>query len=190
MQLDEQGTLRFVSGAVLFPQRWSLLEKLGMDMHRIHEPVPLYEREIQRPVDGFMMRLATGKPFTRANWTVRFLPQVFPPPFWQWDPWLTQPLALSLAQASAACGPGSALHAFFCLAGNVAFGRHSPPGTELHVRIGMPCVGMHSLARQAEPCKGISMRRALHMRMIMALSCMHNLPLPGHVLQDCSVELL
>lgn len=80
MQLDEQGTLRFVSGAVLFPQRWSLLEKLGMDMHRIHEPVPLYEREIQRPVDGFMMRLATGKPFTRANWTVRFLPQVSPPP--------------------------------------------------------------------------------------------------------------
>lgn len=79
MQLDEQGTLRFVSGAVLFPQRWSLLEKLGMDMHRIHEPVPLYEREIQRPVDGFMMRLATGKPFTRANWTITDNPILFQP---------------------------------------------------------------------------------------------------------------
>ena len=26
---DSQGVLRFVSGAVLFPQRWSLLEKMG-----------------------------------------------------------------------------------------------------------------------------------------------------------------
>ena len=40
-------------------------------MHRVHEPVPLYAREIQRPVDGFMSRLQPDKPFTRANWTVR-----------------------------------------------------------------------------------------------------------------------
>ena len=32
MAEDGEGVLRFVSGAVLFPQRWSLLEKLGMDM--------------------------------------------------------------------------------------------------------------------------------------------------------------
>ena len=32
MTVAEDGTLRFVSGAVLFPQRWSLAEKLGMDM--------------------------------------------------------------------------------------------------------------------------------------------------------------
>ena len=32
MTTDNEGTLRFVSGAVLFPQRWSLLEKIGMDM--------------------------------------------------------------------------------------------------------------------------------------------------------------
>lgn len=70
MKVDDAGVLRFVSGAVLFPQRWSLLQKLGMDMHRIHEPVPLYAGEIQRPVDGFMMRLSEGKPFWRANWTV------------------------------------------------------------------------------------------------------------------------
>lgn len=71
MAEDAEGVLRFVSGAVLFPQRWSLLEKLGMDMHRIHEPVPLYEAEISRPVDGFMSRISTRQPFWRANWTVR-----------------------------------------------------------------------------------------------------------------------
>ena len=32
MTTDAEGVLRFVSGAVLFPQRWSLLEKMGMDM--------------------------------------------------------------------------------------------------------------------------------------------------------------
>ena len=32
MTVAEDGALRFVSGAVLFPQRWSLAEKLGMDM--------------------------------------------------------------------------------------------------------------------------------------------------------------
>jgi hypothetical protein len=32
MTTDSEGVLRFVSGAVLFPQRWSLIEKIGMDM--------------------------------------------------------------------------------------------------------------------------------------------------------------
>ena len=39
-------------------------------MHRIHEPVPLFAKEIQRPVDGFMSRISTKQPFWRANWTV------------------------------------------------------------------------------------------------------------------------
>ena len=46
---DAAGELKFVSGAVLFPQRWSLVEKIGMDMHRIHVPVPLFE-QVQHPV--------------------------------------------------------------------------------------------------------------------------------------------
>ena len=39
-------SMKFTAGAVLFPQRWSLLEKLGMDLHRIHDPVPQYEQEV------------------------------------------------------------------------------------------------------------------------------------------------
>ena len=35
MKVTEDGSLRFVSGAVLFPQRWSLAEKLGMDMRQV-----------------------------------------------------------------------------------------------------------------------------------------------------------
>jgi hypothetical protein len=40
MTTDAEGVLRFVSGAVLFPQRWSLLEKMGMDMRRARLPLP------------------------------------------------------------------------------------------------------------------------------------------------------
>lgn len=70
MQKDEHGNLKFVSGAVLFPQRWSLIEKIGMDMSRIHQPVPLYADSISRPVNTFMERLQTSRPYERCNWTV------------------------------------------------------------------------------------------------------------------------
>lgn len=38
MKVTEDGSLRFVSGAVLFPQRWSLAEKVGMDMRQVPRP--------------------------------------------------------------------------------------------------------------------------------------------------------
>lgn len=79
MVKDSEGVQRFMSGAVLFPQRWSLLEKLGMDMHHIHLPVPRYRDEIERPALGFMDRLKTEKPFWRANWTINADRRLFQP---------------------------------------------------------------------------------------------------------------
>ena len=73
------GVLRLVSGAVLFPQRWHLLEKLGMDMIGIHMPVPLYEDEIGPSVNHFMNRLKVGKPVWRANWAIVDDPTLFQP---------------------------------------------------------------------------------------------------------------
>lgn len=73
------GVLRLVSGAVLFPQRWHLLEKLGLDMTGIHMPVPLYEDEIGPSVNHFMHRLKVGKPVWRANWAIVDDPTLFQP---------------------------------------------------------------------------------------------------------------
>ena len=73
------GVLRLVSGAVLFPQRWHLLEKMGMDMSGIHMPVPLYEDKIGPSVNHFMNRLKVGKPVWRANWTIVDDPTLFQP---------------------------------------------------------------------------------------------------------------
>jgi hypothetical protein len=79
MTTGQDGTLRFVSGAVLFPQRWSLLEKIGMDMRRIHDPVPFFNSDILKPVNAFMNRITPAKPFWRANWTISDNPELFQP---------------------------------------------------------------------------------------------------------------
>lgn len=76
---EVDGILKFTAGAVLFPQRWSLLEKLGSDMHAIHNPVPKYEKEVSKTVDNFMRRLSPPKPFWRANWAITDHPQLFQP---------------------------------------------------------------------------------------------------------------
>lgn len=76
---DVGGTLKFTAGAVLFPQRWSLLEKIGADMKAIHSPVPKFHKEVSKPVDAFMQRLSPPKPFWRANWAITDHPQLFQP---------------------------------------------------------------------------------------------------------------
>lgn len=74
-----EGELRFVSGVVCFPQRWTIGEKIGMNMERIHDPVPRFNQQLGRSVGGFMSRLAPGKPFWRINWAVSDNPDLFQP---------------------------------------------------------------------------------------------------------------
>lgn len=38
---------------------------------RIHDPVPIFNDQMLKPVSNFMDRLAPNKSFYRANWTVR-----------------------------------------------------------------------------------------------------------------------
>lgn len=79
LMMKVDGKLRLMSGAVLFPQRWHLLEKTGMDMRSIHLPVPLYADVIGSTVDQFMDRLKVGKPVWRANWAIVDDPTLFQP---------------------------------------------------------------------------------------------------------------
>ena len=79
LMADVDGELRFVSGVVCFPQRWTIGEKIGMNMERIHEPVPRFNQQLGRSVGGFMSRLAPGKPFWRINWAVSDNPDLFQP---------------------------------------------------------------------------------------------------------------
>lgn len=74
-----EGTFRLVSGVVLFPQRWQLLEKMGLDIAAIHRPVPRFADELANAVNQFMTRLKVGKPVWRANWAIVDDPSLFQP---------------------------------------------------------------------------------------------------------------
>lgn len=73
------GTLRLVSGAVLFPQRWHLMQKVGMDMPSIHLPVPFFADVIGSAVNHFMEKLKVDKPVWRVNWALDDDPTLFQP---------------------------------------------------------------------------------------------------------------
>ena len=87
-----------MAGCVCFPNRWSLLDKIGHPVTAIHDPVPRYEAQLARPVERLMSRLAEGRVLERSNWSVVQSGRLFAPlraadrsPDWEGtgdDPWL------------------------------------------------------------------------------------------------------
>jgi hypothetical protein len=59
-----------VAGCVCFPNRWSVLDKIGHPVTTIHEPVPKYDPQLARPVERLMGRLPDGRILERHNWGV------------------------------------------------------------------------------------------------------------------------
>lgn len=68
MRADEQGALRLVGGALCFPSRWSLPEKMGKTMAEIHEVVPGLNEKRGRAIDTFLQNMAPGTAWGRSNW--------------------------------------------------------------------------------------------------------------------------
>lgn len=66
----DTGPLTLMAGCVCFPNRWSLLDKLGHPVTAIHEPVPRYDPQLARPVERLMARLPEGRILERHNWAV------------------------------------------------------------------------------------------------------------------------
>jgi hypothetical protein len=60
-----------LTGAILcFPTRWSLAEKLGKPLIRVHEHVPQFESRLGTPVERFFTSLKTGRMAQRLNWSI------------------------------------------------------------------------------------------------------------------------
>jgi hypothetical protein len=59
---------RLIAGVLCFPSRWSLTEKLGRPMTRIHGPVPHYAERLARRVNRVFEALAPERPLVRVNW--------------------------------------------------------------------------------------------------------------------------
>lgn len=69
-----------LTGAVLcFPAHWSLAEKIGKPMTRIHRPVAAYGPDLARRVQRMFDNLRTERPIWRANVILRDTPDLFTP---------------------------------------------------------------------------------------------------------------
>jgi hypothetical protein len=76
---EVEGELRLTAGALCFPNRWRLSDKLGRPMMAIHEPVPSYAERLGKPVDRFIGMLAPERPVWRLNWSLTSDPALFQP---------------------------------------------------------------------------------------------------------------
>jgi hypothetical protein len=62
------GELVLCAGAVCFPNRWRLAEKLGRAVAAVHAPVPGYLTQLSGPVERLMDRLPADRVLERSNW--------------------------------------------------------------------------------------------------------------------------
>lgn len=66
--LERRGEEHVLTAAVLaFPSGWTLAEKLGRPLSRIHRPVPSYGEDIARRVQRLFDGLKAGRPMMRSN---------------------------------------------------------------------------------------------------------------------------
>ena len=58
--VDER--FKLIAGALCFPSHWSLCQKLGMNLNRIHQPVPEYSEDIANRVERLFVGLKPENP--------------------------------------------------------------------------------------------------------------------------------
>ncbi len=73
------GVPTLTAGAVCFPTRWRLRDKIGRPLLEVHAPVPFYAEKLGRPVDRFMASVKPGHVAVRFNWSVLDNPALFQP---------------------------------------------------------------------------------------------------------------
>ncbi len=67
LMVHHDGAWHLEGACLCFPSMWSLSEKMGKPLHRVHGPVPHYAGELSARVDTFFDRLAPGKAVWRRN---------------------------------------------------------------------------------------------------------------------------
>lgn len=78
--LEKRGDEHVLTGAVLvFPSGWTLSQKIGRPLLRIHAPVLPYDAETARRVQRLFDGLRAGRPLMRANLLWHGLPDLHQP---------------------------------------------------------------------------------------------------------------
>ena len=78
-KIDERWML--VAGLVIFPSRWDLREKIGLDIDAIHRPVPGYDKALQPLMSDTFDRLRVDRPTWRRNWSLHASEKLHEPKF-------------------------------------------------------------------------------------------------------------
>ncbi len=80
LQWDSEIKEHILSGGILcFPALWTLGEKMGKPMSRIHKPVQHYTDKIANLVQRMFNNLKVETPLWRANWYLYDNPELFSP---------------------------------------------------------------------------------------------------------------
>lgn len=70
---------KIVAGAVLFPSRWKLTEKIGKGMDAVHAPVPGYATALAPFMTATFDKITSGRPVWRKNWSLHSTADLFQP---------------------------------------------------------------------------------------------------------------
>lgn len=73
------GSWTLVAGAVLFPSRWKLSEKLGKTLDQIHVPVPGYQSALAPYMSETFDKIKADRPVWRKNWSLHSTPDLHQP---------------------------------------------------------------------------------------------------------------
>ena len=65
--LPRDGEHVLVAGLLCFPANWTLAEKIGRPLVRIHRPIPAYDAALARRVQRLFDHARPGRPMWRAN---------------------------------------------------------------------------------------------------------------------------
>ena len=66
----ENNEWKIVAGAVIFPSRWRLSEKIGKGMDAVHQPVPGYEGALAPYMTATFDKITVDRPVWRKNWSL------------------------------------------------------------------------------------------------------------------------
>jgi hypothetical protein len=77
VQPDAADGVTLTAGAVCFPSRWRLADKIGRPLPDVHRKVPFYGEKLARPGDRFMAMVRPGKLAMRLNWSILDDPTLF-----------------------------------------------------------------------------------------------------------------
>lgn len=66
----EDGEWKIVAGAVIFPSRWKLSDKIGKGMDAVHAPVPGYGTALAPYMTATFDKITVDRPVWRKNWSL------------------------------------------------------------------------------------------------------------------------